>query len=235
MNLSEREKWLLPVFPAVVVFAIYTWGFGTGAQTRMIEAQKELAALEQEAAGAATAQQIWMQRSRLKELEQSVQGAQARSAELRRQADELTGALTARRRDIEAIDALTSLLRRHRLMLEEEVPARGAETAGMGASLEQATRALQQATVVQQPASRARAGRSRARTAAASAPVARAGQQDMRFRRLRFHGRFSDVLAALQELARTDGGAVAVGLEMDEVGPDGLFSPVRRWTLWIRV
>ena len=235
MNLSDREKLLLPIFPAVLIFTIYTWIFGAGAQNRMTEAQNELAALEQEAAGAGTAQQIWMQRSRLKELQQSIDTAQARNTELRRQADELTGVLTARRRDIDTIDALTALLRRHRLLLEEEVPARAAETAGMAASLEQATRTLQEATAAPRPAARTRASRSRSRAAAPSPAVARAGQQDTRFRRLRFHGRFSDVLAALEELARTDDGAVAVGLEMDEIGTEGLFSPVRRWTLWIRV
>ncbi len=237
MNLSDREKLLLPIFPAVLIFTIYTWISGAGVQNRMTEAQNELAAMEQEAAGAATTQQIWMQRSRLKELQQRIDTAQARNTKLRRQADELTGVLTARRRDIDTIDALTALLHRHHLMLEEEVPARGTEAAGMAASLEHATRTLQEATAVQPPASRARAGRSRsrARTAAASPAVARAGQQDTRFRRLRFYGRFSDVLAALEELAQTDDGAVAVGLQMDEIGTEGLFSPVRRWTLWIRV
>ncbi len=236
MNLTEREKLLLPIFPAVLIFTIYTWIFGAGAQNRMTEAQNELASLEQEAAGAATTQQIWMQRSRLKELQQRIDTAQARNTELRRQADELTGVLTARRRDIDTIGALTALLRRHRLMLEEEVPARRTETAGMAASLEHATRTLQEATAAPRTAARTRASRSRSRTTAASGPaVRRGGHQDMRFRRLRFYGRFSDVLAALEELARTDDGAVAVGLEMEEIGPDGLFSPVRRWTLWIRV
>ncbi len=236
MNLTEREKLLLPVFPAVLVFTVYTWIFGAAAQNRMTVAQNELAAIEQDSAGAGAAQQIWMQQSRLKKLQQSIEEAQVRSTALRRQADELTGELTARRRDIDTVDALTSLLRRHRLMLEDEAPARAAETAGMAASLEQATRTLQQATAAAQPASRTRTSRSRTRVAAAAQPAApRPGQHDTRFRRLRFYGRFTDVLAALEELAQTDDGAVAVGLEMDEVGPGGLFSPVRRWTLWIRV
>ncbi|MFW5692832.1 MAG: hypothetical protein ACOCWL_01315 [Thermoguttaceae bacterium] len=235
MNLTEREKLLLPILPAVLIFAVYTWTFGASAQSRMTEARNELAALEQDAAGAGATQQIWMQRSRLKKLQQSIEEARARSAGLRRQADELTGVLTAGRREIDAVDAVTSLLRRHRLMLEEESPALAAETAGMAASLEEATRTLEQATAAGEPASRARTSRSRARVAATQPAASRSDRHDTQFRRLRFYGRFTDVLAALEELARTDDAVVAVGLEMDEIGPDGLFSPVRRWTLWIRV
>lgn len=236
MNLTEREKLLLPVLPALLVFTVYTWVFGASAQTRMMDARKELAAMEQDASDAGATQQIWMQRSRLNKLRQSIEQAQGRNDELRQQADELTGVLTARRRDIDTVNALTALLRRHRLMLEEEAPARATETAGMAASLEQATRTLQQATAAAQPAAPTRTSRSRTRMAAsAQSDVPRSGQQDTRFRRVRFYGRFIDVLAALEELAQTDDGAVAVGLAMDEVGAEGLFSPVRRWTLWIRV
>ncbi len=235
MNLTEREKLLLPVLPALLVFTVYTWVFGASAHTRMTEARNELAAMEQDAAGAGATQQIWMQRSRLNKLRQSIEQAQVRSAELRRRADELTGVLTAGRREIDAVDTLTSLLRRHRLVLEDESSARAAETAGMAASLEEATRTLQEATAATQPSARTRTGRSRSRVAAAQPAASRSDRHNTPFRRLRFYGRFTDVLAALEELARTDDGAVAVGLEMDEIGPDGLFSPVRRWTLWIRV
>jgi len=236
MNLTEREKLLLPVLPALLVFTVYTWVFGASAHTRMTEARNELAAIEQDVSDAGATQQIWMQRSRLNQLRQSVEQAQSRNGELRRQADELTGVLTVRRRDIDTVDALTSLLRRHRLMLEQEAPAHASETAGMAASLEQATRTLQQATAAAQPAAQTRTSRSRTQMVAASQPdVPKSDHFDTRFRRLRFYGRFTDVLAALEELAQTDDGAVAVGLEMDEVGAEGLFSPVRRWTLWIRV
>jgi DNA repair exonuclease SbcCD ATPase subunit len=235
MNLTDREKLLLLIFPAVLVFAVYAWAFGTASQNRMVRVQDELAAMRQDAAGAATAQQIWQQRSRLKELRRAIDEAQARSASLRREADELGGSLAARRRDIETIDALTALLRRHRILIEEELPARGADTAGMAASLEQATRTLQESLSAPQTTARARTGRARATVSIVARPPASAASQDTRFRRLRFQGRFADVLAALEELAETDGGAVAVSLEMEEIGPARMFSDVRRWTLWIRV
>lgn len=236
MNLTDREKLLLPIFPAFLVFAIYTWAFGARAQSRLNAAQEELTAMQRDSAGAATAQQIWQHRSRLQDLQRRIAAARDRNAELRQQADELTGVLTARRRDIDTIDGLTALLRRHRIMLEDESPARGPETAGMAASLDQAMRTLQEAIVAQQPAARPRTSRARPRvTTAVARPPAGAAAQDARLRRFRFHGRFVDVLAALEELAQADEGAVAVSLEMEEIGPAGLYSDVRRWTLWIRV
>jgi type II secretory pathway component PulM len=51
MNLTDREKLLLPIFPALLVFTIYAWGYGARAQSRMSAAQDELAAMEQDAAG----------------------------------------------------------------------------------------------------------------------------------------------------------------------------------------
>jgi chromosome segregation ATPase len=234
MNLTDREKLLLPFFPAILVFAIYAWAFGTRVHGRWTTAQDELAAMEQDAAGSVTTQQIWQQEMRLKDLRRRIEQAEQRQAALRQQADELTGTLTARRRDIDAMDSLIALLQRHRIILEDELPARGPETAGMAASLEQALRTLQEAVTAPQTAARARTSRTRARVTTVTRPASTA-TQDSRLRRIRFHGRFTDVLAALNELARTDDGAVAVSLEMDPIGADGLYSNIRRWTLWLRV
>jgi chromosome segregation ATPase len=233
MNLTEREKLLLPVFPALLVFTIYAWGFGARAQSRMTTAQDELAAMEQDAAGAVTSQQIWQQEIRLEGLQREMAAVQLRRAALQQQANELTGALTARRRDIDAMDALVHLLRRHHITLEDELPARGPETAGMAASLDQAMRTLQEALAA--PTTTARARSSRTRTASAAAVRPSTAAQETRLRRIRFHGRFLDVLSALDELAASEDGAVAVSLEMEAIGPTGLYSNVRRWTLWIRV
>ena len=106
MNLTEREKLLLPVFPALLVFTMYAWGFGARAQSRMTVAQDELAAMEQDAAGALMSQQIWQQELRLEDLQRQIAAAEQRGAALRRHADELTGTLTARRRDIDAMEAI---------------------------------------------------------------------------------------------------------------------------------
>ena len=235
MNLTEREKLLLQIFPAILIFTIYTWVFGTTAQTRMNAAEEQRLELEQELSGAATAQQIWQQRSRLKELEDQLEGAERRQTGLRQEADELTGVMTARRRDIDAIDMVTALLRRHRLLLEEDGPARGAETAGMGASLDQATRTLEEALATPRAAAGSRAGRARPRAVSSGGARSANHAANSRIRRIRFHGRFPDVQAALQELADTGEGVVAISLEMAEIGASGLYSDVRHWTLWIQV
>jgi chromosome segregation ATPase len=233
MSLTEREKLLLPVFPALLVFTIYAWGFGARAQSRMTVAQDELAAMEKDAAGAVMSQQIWQQELRLEDLQRQIAAAEKCRSALRQQADELTGTLTARRRDIDAMDALVHLLRRHHITLEDELPARGPDTAGMAASLDQAMRTLQEAFAAAPTTSRARTSRTRTASAAAARPSTAA--QETRLRRIRFHGRFLDVLSALDELAASEDGAVAVSLEMEAIGPTGLYSNVRRWTLWIRV
>ncbi len=233
MNLTDREKLLLPIFPALLVFTIYAWGFGAHAQSRWNAAQDELAAMEQDAAGAATTQQIWQQEMRLEDLRRRIAETEQRRTALRQQAEELTGTMTARRRDIDAMDALIHLLQRHHITLEDETPAKGPETAGMAASLDQAMRTLQEAVAAPQTAARARTSRTRTATPAAVRPST--AMEESRLRRIRFHGRFIDVLSALEELATTEDGAVAVSLEMEAIGPTGLYSNVRRWTLWIRV
>ncbi len=235
MNLTEREKLLLLIFPAILIFTIYTWAFGTAAQTRMNAAEEQRLELEQQMAGTGTAQQIWQQRSRLKELEDQLASAERQQAALREQADELTGVMTARRRDIDAIDLVTALLRRHRLLLEDEGPSRGTETAGMGASLEHATRTLQESLSERSPVAGARSSRTRARPVSSSGPRPGTSTAGSRIRRIRFQGCFPDVLAALQELADTGDGVVAISLEMEEIGASGLYSNVRRWTLWVQV
>lgn len=231
MNLTEREKLLLPIFPAILVFTIYAWAFGARTHSRLTAAQDELAEMEQDAASAVTTQQIWQQEMRRDDLRRRMEAAEQRRTLLRQQADELTGALTARRRDIDVMDQLVGLLHRHRITLEEELPARGTEAAGMAGSLEQAFRTLQESIAPPQPAGRTRTARARA-AAAVRAP---ASAPEDRLRRVRFYGQFSDVMAALNELARADDGAVAISLEMEEVGANGLYSNVRRWTLWLRV
>ncbi|TVS14562.1 MAG: hypothetical protein EA424_18975 [Planctomycetaceae bacterium] len=232
MNLTEREKLLLPIFPAILVFTIYAWAYGARTHSRLTAAQDQLAEMEQDAASAVTTQQIWQQEMRRDDLRRRMEAAEQRRTLLRQQADELTGALTARRRDIDVMDQLVGLLHRHRITLEEELPARGQEAAGMAGSLEQAFRTLQESIAPPQPTARTRTARARAATAV-RVPTASAPED--RLRRLRFQGRFSDVMAALNELARADDGAVAISLEMEEVGPTGIYSNIRRWTLWLRV
>jgi chromosome segregation ATPase len=170
---------------------------------------------------------------RLEDLRRRIAQAEQRRGALQQQAGELTGALTARRRDIDSMDALIHLLHRHHITLEDESPAKGPETAGMAASLDQAMRTLQEAMAAPQTTSRARTSRTRTTASAAARPATAA--QETRLRRIRFQGRFVDVLSALDELAASEDGAVAVSLQMDAIGPTGLYSNVRRWTLWIRV
>lgn len=231
MNLNEREKLLVLVFPAFLVLGGYIWIFGTSAQRELTSVRERLAEAESEAV---TPQQVWQQQTRLKRLTREVEETQAEKDRLKTEADELCGEVTANRRDIGAIDALTALFERHQLKITDERPADSGDARGMATSLEEATDRLRKALEEKPTASS-----SKRRTKTYATAVARRGPSqtnaDSSFRQLKFYGRFIDVLHAMDELAQAESDAIPVSITMEEIGLAGMYSELREWTLLVRI
>ena len=231
MKLTEREKILVLVFPAFLIFAGYIWIFGSSSQRELTNIRGQLAKTQAEAA---TPRQVWQQQTRLKQLSREIEKARTAKDDLQTQADELCGRMTVSRRDMGAIDALTALFERYNLRLMDEVPVDGGEAGGMAISLEEATRRLQEALDEPQAGSQPKR---RSATYVTTAVTRRASgtKSEPNLRRLRFYGRFLDVLRALNELAEDENQAIPVSIAMEEIGLAGMYSEFRTWTLLVRI
>ena len=230
MKLNEREKVLVLVAPAFLAVAVYVVIFGASAQRKLTNTREQLAGARQ---GAVTPQQVWRQQARVKQLAGEVEDAQTAVAELRIEADESCGQVTARRRDMIAVDSLTALFDRCHLTLTDESIADGSDAGGMADSLEAATRRLQDALQEDQTDPKSKRNTSTYATA-----LTRRGsrqQSDADFRSVRFYGRFLDVVRVLNELARGEDQPIPVVITMEEIGLTGMYSEARTWTMLVRI
>jgi len=231
MNLTEREKVLILVFPAILILAAYVAIFGASSQRALANKREQLTEAQREGV---TEQQVWQQRAQLRKLSQDVKKAQTAKDALRIRADELCGGHTASRRDMNSIEALTSLFDRCGLKLTDEAPASSNLSGGMAASLDEATRRLQDS--MEEKPENAKKTR---RTTTYAEPYYH--HRDLRtasdgdFRELQFYGRFLDVVRALEELSRNEDQPIPLSITMKEIGLSGMYSEFRVWTMLVRI
>ena len=103
---------------------------------------------------------------------------------------------------IEAVEDLTALLNHNRLTLIDEEPAEGTNVGKLPAALEHVATLLKEKNPEIKP----------------------------QLWRVRFDGRYEDVLRALEELSETEPLAIPVHLQMDEAK---LSTETRHWTLYL--
>ncbi len=103
---------------------------------------------------------------------------------------------------IEAVEDLTALLNHNRLTLVDEEPAEGTEAGKLPMALERVATLLKEKN----------------------------SEVKTQLWRVRFDGRYEDVLRALEELSETEPLAIPVHLQMGEAK---LSTDTRRWTLFL--
>ena len=200
MKLSDRDKNLALVLPAIVVLVVYGVFFLRGKLAEQSQAARQLEAARSAAPPPEALEEQGRQVDLLKKLRADLQ-TQMHDTKSRWQA--LVAACTTPVGRNERVARLTRLMSDNKLDLLEDRNADTGQDVKLSPALERLTERMRELSAGQKP--------------------------DLR--RLRFHGRYSDVHQLLQELSQGDVVAIPVGLTM-KTNAD---RERREWTLlvWI--
>lgn len=201
MKLNDRDKFLAMLLPAIIIVAAYGLFFLRGQITERIRVEKSLADARSRAP---THAQIAAQRMEMSKLRQEAKAVDAKLKQLQNQWKYETAFCTAGAHRHDRIEKLTNLFNKYGLSSIEDGEA---ETSGkdtkLNASLESILVKITQISSTQKP----------------------------QLRRIKFHGRFTDVHRVLDELATGEVLAIPVNLTM-KTTPD---TNRREWTLLVWV
>ena len=201
MKLTDREKVVLILAPVAVILGGYAWWFNLFHRQKVQEAQR---AYDAAVAVQVRPTDLLQQKGRSIKLQREVDDLQRQESLLKAEAAAVCGRSADPLRRIDAERQLTELLRRHQLQLMDEAPAGKEGEAKLPGSLAEAL------------------GR-----------FAEQGSRDGggQVRRVRLTGRFLDLLAAMEELAKTDNPpGIPIRLTMADADADG---QQRSWTLLV--
>jgi hypothetical protein len=201
MKLSERDRRLALLLPSIAVLAVYGVFFARGKLTEWSRAAKTL---EETRAKAPRPEELASQQRQLINATQETSNAEAKLHEAQQKWRYGTAFCATGSERNARIEKLTSLLNNHDLrpMEDAEVDA-GVKDTKLSASAESLAKTITQLSPAQKP----------------------------QMRRIRFHGRYLDVLHALEALTQGEALAIPVGLTMKTTS-----DPERRdWVLlvWI--
>jgi hypothetical protein len=184
MSFSKRDKLLALLLPATMIVAVYVLFFARG---KMAECSKAALNLEKTRAKEPRPEEILAKQRQLDKATQGVEEAQVKlEAAQQKWLCAVAFCSTDSQRN-ERIEKFTRLLNKHDLRPMEDAEV---DAGFKGANLSVAVESL-------------------AKTIAYLSPA-----QKPQLRRVRFHGRYADVLLALEELSQGETWALPVGLTM---------------------
>jgi len=215
MKPTSRDKLLLAILPAILIIAVYGWILSSNPRDALKTAKKEYetAMKNQPSLGSLTEQEV-----KLDSLRKKKQVITSETKQLRDTVEGMKDRWLQSHNSTETIAQLTDLLNRNGLVLIDEGPEEG------GAKL---TGRL--STMMNQVANSVS---NKSQQSPMIIPMQSQTNRGATLWKVRFIGRYIDVIAALHEISESDTLIIPVSISMEEVSGEGT---VRSWTLYVWV